>query len=627
MADIFVSYARADKARVAPLVAALERQGWSVWWDPAIAPGQEFDDRIAEEIDKASAVVVVWTPTSVASRWVRGEAREAADRSVLVPVRFENARLPIDARVMHTTDLDSWNEDAKGPVFQELLGALSLLLKKAPRAQEAERRTSICVLPFANMSDDREQEYFSDGISEDIITDLSKVSALSVIARNTAFTFKGRHVDVPQVARQLKVSHVLEGSVRKAGNRVRITAQLIDGVNGDHLWAERYDRDLADIFALQDEISKAIVAALRLKLLPEEKKAIEDRGTTNLQAYDLLLRARTHNGQLSRESLTRAIDLAREAIALDPKFAEAHGLLYGALLNYAIVVPEHSTESWKEAYKTLDRLIALVPDAQAAVLRAQKLIRDGDYLGADQLVSRAEQDFPASSLPVRGYAGRMGLDLAVGRFETHLDGVRAAARRDPLDRIVSWLLRELLDITGRLDEAEAESERSRDLPGDRGFIELLAFLRMKGRATPDQLKAQYARFLASRGAEMRVPIFDQLAPVVLDPQAARSLIQQAINDPAYGDLTRTIWLGLLAGFFDATDEALHAMRRAFVDMGGARLTSVDRYLWMPVLSKARKDARFKDIVRDLGLYDYWKKSGKWGDFARPNGNDDFEIIR
>ena len=142
------------------------------------------------------------------------------------------------------------------------------------------------------MSGDPEQEYFSDGITEDIITDLSKVSALSVVARNSAFTFKGKHVDVPQVARQLKVSHVLEGSVRKAGGRVRITAQLIDGADSDHVWAERYDRDLNDIFALQDEISEAIVKALKLKLLPEEKKAIEQRGTENVEAYNLYLMAR-----------------------------------------------------------------------------------------------------------------------------------------------------------------------------------------------------------------------------------------------------------------------------------------------------------------------------------------------
>ena len=141
------------------------------------------------------------------------------------------------------------------------------------------------------MSGDAEQEYFSDGISEDVITDLNKVSALSVVARNTAFGFKGKQVDIPLIARQLKVSHILEGSVRKAGQRVRISAQLIDGSTGNHVWAERYDRDLNDIFALQDEISQAIVKALKLKLLPEEKKAIEQRGTDNVEAYNLFLMA------------------------------------------------------------------------------------------------------------------------------------------------------------------------------------------------------------------------------------------------------------------------------------------------------------------------------------------------
>src|SRR5215469_9692434 len=118
MADIFISYARSDKARVAPLVAAIEAQGWSVWWDPAIEAGQQFDDQIDAELQAASAVIVVWTPTSVASRWVRGEARDAAERGILVPVRFDGARLPIDARAIQTTDLDNWDEDRGSAAFQ-----------------------------------------------------------------------------------------------------------------------------------------------------------------------------------------------------------------------------------------------------------------------------------------------------------------------------------------------------------------------------------------------------------------------------------------------------------------------------------------------------------------------------
>jgi len=200
----------------------------------------------------------------------------------------------------------------------------------APQEQLAKERPSIAVLPFSNMSGDPEQEYFSDGITEDIITDLSKVSALSVIARNSAFAFKGKNVDVLQVARQLKVSHVLEGSVRKAGGRVRITAQLIDGVHNDHVWAERYDRELNDIFALQDEISEAIVKALKLKLLPEEKKAIERRGTESVEAYNLFLMARENyvtGGEGDLRRAEAAIRICQRVTEIDPNYADAWALM------------------------------------------------------------------------------------------------------------------------------------------------------------------------------------------------------------------------------------------------------------------------------------------------------------
>src|SRR5205807_3275597 len=153
-------------------------------------------------------------------------------------------------------------------------------------------RPSIAVLPFNNMSGDPEQEYFSDGITEDIITDLSKISGLFVVARHTAFTYKGKPVKVQQVGQELGVGHVLEGSVRKAGSRVRVTGQLINSKDGGHVWAERYDRDLTDIFAIQDEITHAIVEELKVKLLPQEKKSIGQTPTDNVEAYTYYLRGR-----------------------------------------------------------------------------------------------------------------------------------------------------------------------------------------------------------------------------------------------------------------------------------------------------------------------------------------------
>jgi adenylate cyclase len=195
---------------------------------------------------------------------------------------------------------------------------------------EEPNKLSICVLPFANMSDDPQQEYFADGITEDIITDLHKVSSLFVVARNTAFTFKGTHVDVTRTAQQLKVAYFLEGSVRKLGARVRITAQLVDGRTGGHLWAERYDRDLNDIFALQDEISHAIVSALQLTLLPEEHNTIGRRGTSSAEAYSLYLMARkTHEvcsgcDARAAEAIIRVCERATE---VDPSYAQAWSLM------------------------------------------------------------------------------------------------------------------------------------------------------------------------------------------------------------------------------------------------------------------------------------------------------------
>jgi len=389
MADIFVSYARSDKVRVAPLVAAIKAKGWSVWWDPSIAAGQQFDDQIEAELLAASAVLVVWTPASVLSRWVRGEARDAAERDILVPVRFDNARLPIDARAIQTTDLDSWGEDPASAPFQDLLRSLSAVIERQRASKSAmpavtsapspAPRVAICVLPFANMSGDQEQEYFSDGITEDIITDLSKVSALAVVSRNSAFVYKGKNVDVTKVARELKVGHVLEGSVRKAGGRVRITAQLVDGSTNDHVWAERYDRDLNDIFTLQDEISEAIVSALKFKLLPNEKKAIEQRGTDNVEAYNLYLMARQAyvTGYDSDPRRAEAIiRLCRRATEIDPGYARAWALL---AIGQMILRFDHGKNS-DDGLASADRALACdanLPEAHA--VKAKILAEHGRH--------------------------------------------------------------------------------------------------------------------------------------------------------------------------------------------------------------------------------------------------------
>jgi adenylate cyclase len=252
--------------------------------------------------------------------------------------------------------------------------AISSAAAAAGTTEPKRERISICVLPFANISGDAEQEYFSDGISEDIITDLSKVSALHIVSRNTAFTFKGKPVDVRQVAAQLHVSHVLEGSVRKAAGRVRITAQLIDGSNDSHVWGERYDRDLNDIFAIQDEISHAIVDALKVKLLPEEKKAIEQHGTENVDAYNLFLMARqtyTTGSEGDPRTLDAIIRICRRAVEIDPNYADAWALIALAEVNLRWRVGRQGGDGGLAA---AERALELNPNlADAYAIKAKSL--------------------------------------------------------------------------------------------------------------------------------------------------------------------------------------------------------------------------------------------------------------
>src|SRR5436305_11218062 len=210
-------------------------------------------------------------------------------------------------------------------VYRVILDRAAAQAKGSPDGAQQLEKPSIAVLPFNNMSGDPEQEYFSDGITEDIITDLSNISGLFVVARNTAFTYKGKPVKVQQVAQELGVRFILEGSVRKASSRVRVTGQLINGKDGGHVWAGRFDRDLTDIFAIQDEITRAIVEQLKVKLLPQEKKSISQAPTDNVEAYTYYLRGRQF---LQRRSTKAYYELARrmfaKAVELDPLYARAY---------------------------------------------------------------------------------------------------------------------------------------------------------------------------------------------------------------------------------------------------------------------------------------------------------------
>jgi adenylate cyclase len=413
VSQIFLSYARDDVDAARQLAEGIAHAGHDVWWDRHLHGGSRFATEIDRALKSAEAVVVLWSEASVDSAWVQDEAAEGRDSGRLVPVAIDSVKPPLGFRQFHTIDLGSWNGHGRPEALNELLDSIGqtcgpdALQDKlsASKTVKPPAKASICVLPFVNMSGEPEQEYFSDGISEDIITDLSNVSALSVVARNTSFTFKGQPVDVKDVAQKLGVTHVLEGSVRKAGNRVRITAQLIDGGKGDHVWAARYDHDLTDIFAIQDEISKAIVDALKVKLLPAEKKAIENRGTSNVEAYNLYLMARQQwiggaQGKPTREEAI--VRLCKQATQLDPDYEQAWALMALAQLELRFW---HGRD--EDAVPAAERALEINPAlAEALCVKARYLEEEGRADEAEKQGRRALKLDP-DSWEVNREAARM----------------------------------------------------------------------------------------------------------------------------------------------------------------------------------------------------------------------------
>ena len=426
MTDVFISYARPDEPQAQRVAEALREIGHQVWRDDDLPAHRAYSEVIEERLKAASAVVVLWSAAAAASQWVRAEADTARASSTLVQASLDGSIPPLPFNQIQCADLKDWDGDDNAAGWRKLAASVRALapIESSSPAPSTRRRggpISICVLPFANMSGDPEQEYFSDGISEDITTDLSQVSALRVTARNTAFTFKGKSVNVCDVAQKLGVTHVLEGSVRKAGGRVRINAQLIDGATGDHVWAERFDRDLDDIFRIQDEIGRAIVDALKLKLLPEEKKAIERRGTTNVEAYNLYLLARQYwvtgnHGDARREE--RVMRLCSRAVQIDPYYAQAWALLAIAQSNLRYGFGRDVDDGFAAAHAalTIDPSIAEAHLPMVKRLKEQKRAAEADEamatavrLGPDSWEVHKEAGLHA--------IGRRNVEQAVSHFE------------------------------------------------------------------------------------------------------------------------------------------------------------------------------------------------------------------
>lgn len=531
MADIFISYAREDRETVAKLAAVLEGAGYSVWWDRHVLAGSEFSEEIERELKSAKAVIVAWSANGVKSRWVKDEAVIAQDAGKIVPVTLDGTESPIGFRQVHMIDLKDWKGATDGAPFAALkdsiaakVGAQAAPIAAAPESKPGFRAPpklliagsallalvllgtaawfvlrpedpprasapatdagpaapakapdgSLAVLPFTNLTGKADDIAFAAGLHDDLLTRLAKIGALRVIARTSVLGYANTTKKISEIARELGVAAVLEGSVQRAGNRVRITVQLIDPATDSQRWGETYDRMLTadNLFDIQREITEAIGSALNTVLTARELTAAFKGGTRSLQAYEHYARGRLLLRSADSSKLSRfheAISAFDQAVALDPNFATPYALKGLALTNLFWESQRLDTKHRDAAKIALDRAAALTPNAAETQFGLAAYFYYGflNYPQALEHIDRALKAAPNSAVAweTKGYIARRD-----GRFAESVDAFDHAILLDPQNPIPMSELAFLLGSIGDYARAEVLMTRARDIDPTSLFI-------------------------------------------------------------------------------------------------------------------------------------------------------------
>ena len=630
--SVFVSYARADRGRIAPLTEVLAAAGHQVWWDALIEGGEAFARSIETALDQADAVIVAWSAHSVASDWVRDEAAHGRDRGRLVPISLDGTAPPLGFRQYHFIDFSRWRGSADAPEIKALLSAIvaarsgrSDALRADPHGaarKQIPRRAllagagtavalagggfaawrlfgtprapdgSIAVLPFANLSGDPEQTYFSDGLSEEMRAKLGEAGGFKVAAQTSSNHFRSHEADAPTIGKALGVAWLLDGSVRRAGDTLRISAELIEADSGLSKWSQSFDRQMRDVFAVQSEIALTVIQAVSGQIPVVEARLLKS-GTAVVAAYDAYLKGRAQYYTDAGEASDRkALALFDTAIAADPGYAQAHALRADCLLDIA------------SEYASVAQIAALQADALGSARRAVELAPTYAFgwlvLGEEALYAR--HDFGAAR-PFFDKARTLGpndpevlgqfayFSAQAGRLTDALAAMEAKIDRDRLNAVLYSGKALLLYFQRRYNEAARQYRQAMAMNPSQSHAQsgLGAALLLQGDLTG--ARAAYATEPEERQRLAGLAIVDHRLKATTAAQQSFAALQGKFGEAS-------LYLqGLVLAQWGEIDHALDALEKA-------RAANTSGLVWAlvePLLDPLRREPRFKSLLGGMGL--------------------------
>jgi TolB-like protein/Flp pilus assembly protein TadD len=461
---------------------------------------------------------------------------------------------------------------------------------------EPEWKKSIAVLPFSNLSPEKEQEYFCDGLTEEIINALSHIRELRVVARTSAFAFKGKEVDIRDVGEKLNVDAVLEGSVRKSGDRIRITAQLINVTDGYHLWSERFDREMKDVFEIQDEVTLDILDKLKIELLGGEKARVVKRYTTSLEAHNLLLKGRYFLVQRTKEGMKKGLDCIHRALEIDPTYAQAYAYLSGILTSlgyYGFMRPKEAFPKARTAAQKALEIDSSLPQAYSA-LGWISLFYDWNWTAAERNFKKAISLNPGLDYAHWGYAAFL---LNMGRLDEALQAHKKALEIDPLSLIMNANMSSLLRILDRYDEALEQLQKVLEMDPNFGLAYYYRGVFFSERGLYSEAIPEFHKAIELTGGLSWAFGFLGYAYAMLDRKDETEKILHMLEERSRDEYIRSTSLGLLYFGLGDVDKVFECLENAIEERDPAMSSMrID-----PGFDDIRPDPRFQALLKKMGL--------------------------